>query len=119
MGIRIATAVGLAILLTALSCGGGQNGDGGATASGDQTALRDLLNKQLKYLNARDWKSLYATSAPDFRENTDLEDFKSDWLLGLAFLGSRTEKIDFKNLQVNVESDTAYIIADFYADGAA
>jgi hypothetical protein len=119
MRMRIVALVGLVVLLiiSILSCGGSQGSDGATASSGDEKLVRDLVSRQIKYLNARDWKSLYATCAPDFRENTDLEVFKSTWLAGLSLSGLITAKFELKAVQVNVEGETAYSIVDFYADG--
>jgi hypothetical protein len=106
--------VGCALIVTlgtiAVSCGGGSGSESDTPRAGSAStnAVISLVKQQEKLLNDANWKAFYETCSAEFRNRT------GPAMMSGLFLSMAQTKRQVRNIQVNVEGQTAYVTAEHY-----
>ena len=108
--VSLAVAIGVILAVLALSgvIGGGSGGS-------DEDQIKSMLQREADLLNKRAVQSFYELYSPDSHANCALDDFKRT--AGSVFLVIGDNKIEVRDISVDVEGDVAYASYDTYLGG--
>ena len=105
------------LVLAALTSCGGDSGGGGGSSDGDggsdEEAVREVLNDELDAVHRDDVDDYYELFSPEVRAICSFEDLEA----AAEADDSDQSKIDFSNVDVRVEGDTAYVSYTITDDG--
>jgi hypothetical protein len=97
------------LVATAIGCGG-KSAAGGVLNGGqakDESEVRALIARQMKLFQQENWRELYQTYSPRFREDCSYNDFL-DGASSASLLGFDPGEADIDELDVRIEGTTAY-----------
>jgi hypothetical protein len=110
-GTRLGLAALGVTLVAATACGGSQAG--ASSGQSDESAIRDVVERQLEATRDKDWRALHATasgpgcSASEFEGKLDRSE--------LALI--ETKPFGFEDFEVEVDGDAAYATYTMTYDG--